>query len=80
MDPQEQKNMTKRTTTVSSQWTRLMTAARQRWDRLTDDDVQDVHGNTERLISILQTRYGFPRARALRELTAWRQALTTGTA
>lgn len=72
--------MAKRRNTVSEQWTRLMTAARQRWDRLTDDDVQDVRGNTERLISVLQTRYGFPRAQAIRELTAWRQALATGAA
>lgn len=72
--------MAKRINTVSEQWIRLMTAARQRWNLLTDDDVQDVRGNTERLISVLQLRYGFPRAQAIRELTAWRQALATGAA
>lgn len=72
--------MAKQLDTVNTQWTRLMTAARQRWDRLSDDDVQDVRGNTERLISVLQTRYGFARAQALRELAAWRQSLSTGAA
>lgn len=72
--------MAKRINTVSEQWIRLMTAARQRWNLLTDDDVQDVRGNTERLISVLQLRYGFARAQAIRELTAWRQALATGAA
>ena len=70
--------MAMRFNTVSEQWVRLMTAARQRWDRLTDDDVQGVRGNSERLISVLQARYGLPRAKAIRELTAWRQSLTTG--
>jgi hypothetical protein len=72
--------MDKRVNTVSEQWIRLMTAARQRWDRLTEDDVQDVRGNSERLISVLQARYGFPRSQAIRELTAWRQSLTAGAA
>lgn len=72
--------MAKRPGTVNDQWTRLMDAARQRWDRLTEDDVQSVRGNTERLISVLQTRYGFARQQAIKELTAWRQALSTGAA
>jgi tellurite resistance protein len=72
--------MAKRRDSVNDQWTRLMAAARTRWDRLSEDDVQSVRGNTERLISVLQTRYGFARAQAIKELTAWRQALTTNTA
>ena len=70
--------MAKRIQTVNEQWTRVMTAARARWDKLTDDDVQGVRGNTERLITVLQVRYGFARAQAIRELTAWRQALSAG--
>lgn len=72
--------MAKRLDTVNDQWTRLMAAAQQRWDRLSEDDVQSVRGNTERLISVLQTRYGFARAQAIKELTAWRQALSTNAA
>lgn len=72
--------MAKRLDTVNVQWIRLMAAARQRWDRLSEDDVQNVRGNAERLISVLQARYGFARAQALKELTAWRQALSTGVA
>ncbi len=72
--------MAKRRDTVNDQWTRLMAAARKRWDRLSEDDVQSVRGNTERLISVLQTRYGFARAQAIKELTAWRQALSTDAA
>lgn len=59
----------------SDRWQRLSSAARQRWDRLTEEDVQGVRGNAERLISLLQRRYGFERDRALKELTAWRGSL-----
>ena len=72
--------MAKRIQTVNEQWTRMMTAARSRWDKLTDDDLQSVRGNAERLISVLQSRYGFARQQAIKELTAWRQALSTGIA
>lgn len=72
--------MAQRIQTVNEQWTRVMTAARARWSKLTDDDVQDVRGNTERLITVLQVRYGSSRQQVIRELTAWRQALSTGAA
>jgi uncharacterized protein YjbJ (UPF0337 family) len=62
------------------QWIRVRAAARQRWGLLTDDDVESVRGNTERLISVLQSRYGFARVQALKELTAWRQVLSSGAA
>jgi uncharacterized protein YjbJ (UPF0337 family) len=60
---------------ASDRWLRVMKAARQRWNRLTDEDLADVRGNTERLISALQRRHGMARDQALRELVAWRQSL-----
>ena len=60
---------------VTERWQRVMSAARQRWDRLTEADVDSVRGNAERLVSVLQARYGFGRDQALRELGAWRQSL-----
>ncbi len=61
--------------TTSDRWLRVMAMARQRWDKLTDDDLAGVRGNTERLITALQQRYGMARAQALQELAAWRQTL-----
>lgn len=63
------------TTTMNDRWARAMDGARARWSRLTADDVQRVQGNTERLISVLQARYGFGRSEALEELKRWRQSL-----
>ena len=69
--------MSERMTTTSDRWLRVMATARQHWDKLTDDDLASVHGNTERLISALQQRYGLARAQALKELSAWRRTLQT---
>jgi hypothetical protein len=41
---------------------------RERWDRLTDDDLERVDGRAERLIDLLQQRYGYQRHRAARDL------------
>jgi uncharacterized protein YjbJ (UPF0337 family) len=55
-------------------------AVRDRWSALTEDDVLSVRGNTERLISLLQTRYGFAREEAIKELTAWSRSLAAAAA
>ncbi len=70
--------MTEQMHSTSDRWPRVMAFARQRWDRLTDDDLANVRGNTERLINALQERYGLARWQALKELSAWRQTLQAG--
>ena len=60
---------------TNDRWVRVMGMARQHWDKLTDDDLAAVRGNSERLISALQSRYGIARAQALVELAMWRQVL-----
>jgi uncharacterized protein YjbJ (UPF0337 family) len=72
--------MNRQMRTASNRWLGVMKAARQRWNQLTDDDLADVRGNTERLISALQSRYGIARGQALKELAAWRQSLAQQTA
>jgi uncharacterized protein YjbJ (UPF0337 family) len=60
---------------AKNRWQELTGAVRDRWSALTEDDVLSVRGNTERLISVLQTRYGFAREEAIKELTAWSRSL-----
>ena len=62
---------------AKTRWQELTGAVRDRWTALTEDDVLSVRGNTERLISLLQTRYGFAREEAIKELTAWSRSLAT---
>jgi uncharacterized protein YjbJ (UPF0337 family) len=60
---------------VTERWVRTMSAARKRWDKLTEADLHGVRGNAERLVSVLQSRYGYGRDEALRELGVWRLSL-----
>jgi hypothetical protein len=53
-------------------------AAVQRWNRLTDRDLDTVRGNAERMVELLQARYGIERREALAELELWRRSLATG--
>lgn len=44
---------------------------RVKWGQLTDDDVAEIRGNAEKLIGILQKRYGYTREQAEREYNDW---------
>jgi hypothetical protein len=53
----------------------MSAAVKARWNLLTDADIESVAGNVERLIDLLQTRYGYGRRTALREINLWSQSL-----
>lgn len=48
-----------------------------RWSRLTDDDVTSIEGKCDHLVSRLQERYGYPRERAEQECQAFVNDLDT---
>lgn len=56
-------------------WQQVKAMARRRWERLAPEDLDTVRGNTERMIALLQRRYGYRRDEATRELAAWRRTL-----
>jgi uncharacterized protein YjbJ (UPF0337 family) len=53
---------------LTSQWEQLRPQLRSWWDRLTEADLMQIGGQTDRLISIVQQRYGYPRERAQQEV------------
>lgn len=59
----------------SDRWAALKHDVKRRWSRLTDEDVDAVQGNVERLVDALRIRHGYDRAVAMREITAWSQSL-----
>lgn len=63
--------------TTRTRWQELTGAVRARWSELTEDDVLSVRGNAERLIELLQHRYGMARAEALKELSSWSRSLAS---
>lgn len=53
------------------QWHELKGLVRQRWGKLTDDDLAQMSGKTEELVGGLQRRYGYGKAQAEIEINKW---------
>lgn len=49
-------------------WLQLKGEVKSRWGKLTDDDLDRVEGDSEKLIGRVQERYGYARAEAHREV------------
>jgi uncharacterized protein YjbJ (UPF0337 family)/ElaB/YqjD/DUF883 family membrane-anchored ribosome-binding protein len=53
---------------LRGQWNQVKGDIKSKWGQLTDDDLTRVEGDYEKLVGSLQTRYGYERARAEREV------------
>jgi uncharacterized protein YjbJ (UPF0337 family) len=55
-------------------WKQLKGSAKQRWAKLTDDDLTAISGKKDVLLGRLQQRYGYTREQAEKEADAWAAA------
>jgi uncharacterized protein YjbJ (UPF0337 family) len=46
---------------VKGDWTNMKGKVREEWGKLTDDDLDKMHGNYEQFVGKLQERYGWAR-------------------
>jgi uncharacterized protein YjbJ (UPF0337 family) len=53
---------------LRGRWNELKGDIRTRWGKLTDDDVMQIQGQAEKLIGMLQQRYGYKREQAEKEI------------
>ena len=53
---------------LKGKWRQLKGEVRKRWGELTEDDVEEIRGEREKLIGKIQERYGYTRARAENEV------------
>jgi uncharacterized protein YjbJ (UPF0337 family) len=56
---------------VERNWERLKAYVHREWEELTEDDLAEVEGNRERLITLIERRYGVPHEEARRQVEAW---------
>ena len=56
---------------LKGKWLQLKGSVREKWGQLTDDDVDRVSGSAERLVGVIQERYGYAKQRAEDEVDAW---------
>jgi uncharacterized protein YjbJ (UPF0337 family) len=54
--------------TVSGQWKQMKGKVRERWGKLTDDEVETIAGKKDQLVGKLQERYGYAKTRAEQEV------------
>ena len=60
---------------MKGKWNEVKGKARERWGKLTDDDVDRVEGQREQLLGAVQQRYGRSREEVEQELDAWEKAV-----
>ncbi len=56
---------------LKGKWNQFKGNVKQEWGKLTDDDVARVEGDRDKLIGVVQERYGYSRDQAEREVDAY---------
>jgi uncharacterized protein YjbJ (UPF0337 family) len=56
---------------VEGNWKEFKGKVRQKWAKLTDDDLEFVKGKRTELVGRLQQRYGYQKDQAEREIHTW---------
>ena len=64
---------------LKGKWMQIKGSVREKWGQLTDDDVDKVSGSAERLVGVIQERYGYAKQQAEDEVDAWLARYSTTT-
>jgi uncharacterized protein YjbJ (UPF0337 family) len=56
---------------LKGQWLQLKGEVREKWGKLTNDDLDKIQGRAEQLVGRIQERYGVARADAERQVKDW---------
>ena len=62
---------------IEASWQQLRGLARQKWSRLTDEQLEVIAGKRERLLATLQAEYRISKAEAELEVQEW-EAIVRG--
>jgi uncharacterized protein YjbJ (UPF0337 family) len=60
---------------VEGKWKQIKGEAKTRWGKLTDDDLDTVAGQRDKLVGTVQERYGIAKDQAQREVEDWNSSL-----
>ena len=56
---------------VQGKWKQMRGAVRERFGKLTDDDLEIVAGNRDKFVGLIQERYGLAREEAQKRADEW---------
>jgi uncharacterized protein YjbJ (UPF0337 family) len=53
---------------LKGKWKQLRGEVKQQWGKLTDDDLDRAEGSRDKIVGVIQERYGYTKDRAEREV------------
>jgi uncharacterized protein YjbJ (UPF0337 family) len=56
---------------MKGKWKQLKGSVKERWGKLTDDDIDVIDGQSDQLIGKIQERYGIAREEAKKQVDEW---------
>ena len=56
---------------LKGKWKQMKGDVQKKWGKLTDDDIDRIEGNREKMVGSLQERYGYKKEQAEKELDAY---------
>ncbi len=56
---------------VQGKWKQMKGSVKQQWGKLTDDDLEIIDGQKDKLVGRLQERYGITKEEAARQVGDW---------
>lgn len=57
--------------TVQGQWKQIKGKVKEKWGKLTDDDLKVIGGKKDQLVGTLQKRYGYEKDHAEKEIDSF---------
>ena len=56
---------------IGGNWKQFKGKAKEKWGKLTDDDMTAIEGKRDQLVGRIQERYGYAKDQAEKEVTDW---------
>ena len=63
---------------LMSKWKQMRGKVREQWGKLSDNQVDQIGGDYERLIGVLQENYGYASEKAMQEADIWIRNMSGG--
>ncbi|HLX86166.1 MAG TPA: CsbD family protein [Terriglobales bacterium] len=60
---------------LQGKWKQVKGSVKERWGKLTDDDIDVIDGRQDQLVGTIQERYGIAREVAEKQVKEWNAAL-----